>query len=120
MGINDTILTNYYREINSEEKLSIHQLLLDFFQLPQQDSKAASDFLKYCSSQMSEAACDEALRKTKSQHKSKLWHEMRYGRITASKAYESAQCQTMHVSLVQCIMGASSLKDTNVMKRGKK
>ncbi|GBN92347.1 hypothetical protein AVEN_109726-1 [Araneus ventricosus] len=69
---------------------------------------------------MSEAACDEALRKTKSQHKCKLWHELRYGCITASKAYESAQCQTMHGSLVDCILGVSSLKDTNAMKCGKK
>ncbi|GBM89713.1 hypothetical protein AVEN_216825-1 [Araneus ventricosus] len=68
MGIIDTILTKYYREINPEEELSIHQLLLDFFQLQQQDSKTVSVFLQYCSQQMSEAACDEALRKAKSQH----------------------------------------------------
>ncbi|GBN26381.1 hypothetical protein AVEN_64532-1 [Araneus ventricosus] len=68
MGIIDTILTKYYREINPEEELSIHQLLLDFFQLQQKDSKTVSVFLQYCSPQMSEAACDEALRKTKSQH----------------------------------------------------
>ncbi|GBM65845.1 hypothetical protein AVEN_12898-1 [Araneus ventricosus] len=40
--------------------------------------------------------------------------------MDASKAYENAQCQTMHVSLVECILGVSSLNDTNAMKCGKK
>lgn len=119
MGRTNTVLTKYSEEFSAEEKLSIHQLILNFFQL-QQDSRTATDFLRYCSSQMTEAVCDEATKRTVTQDKNKLWHELRYGRITASRAYESSHCHTMHGSLVESILGAKSIKDTHAMKRGKK
>lgn len=117
-GSSTTTLTKYTEEFSEEDKLSIHQLMLNFFE--QVSSTTALDFLQYCSSQMTEAACDEASRKTVLQDKNKLWHELRYGRITASRAYESAHCQTTDGSLVESILGAKSIKDTCAMKRGKK
>ncbi|XP_013184777.2 uncharacterized protein LOC106130474 [Amyelois transitella] len=55
---------------------------------------------------------------TKSQFKSPLWYEMRYARITASKAFEVIRCQTADGSLVASIMGAKA-PDTAAMKRGR-
>ncbi|XP_045493660.1 uncharacterized protein LOC123697005 [Colias croceus] len=55
---------------------------------------------------------------TKSQYKSPLWYEMRYSRITASKAFEASRCQTADGSLVAAVMGAKT-PDTAAMKRGR-
>lgn len=55
---------------------------------------------------------------TRKQNKSSLWYEMRYGRITASKAHEVSVCHTPDGSLVAAIMGAK-IPDTAAMKRGR-
>ncbi|KAI8426144.1 hypothetical protein MSG28_005094 [Choristoneura fumiferana] len=55
---------------------------------------------------------------TRGQNKSSLWYEMRYGRITASKAHEVSVCHTPDGSLVATIMGAK-VPDTAAMKRGR-
>lgn len=44
---------------------------------------------------------------------------MRYGRITASKIHEIANCHTAEGSLVQQILGASKIIETKAMARGK-
>ena len=55
---------------------------------------------------------------TREQSKSSVWYELRYGRITASKAYEVSRCKTVDGSLVAAIMGAKT-PDTVAMKRGR-
>lgn len=60
-------------------------------------------------------AIEEATRK---QNKSSLWYELRYGRITASKAHEVSVCHTSDGSLVASIMGAK-IPDTAAMRRGR-
>lgn len=55
---------------------------------------------------------------TRKQNKSSLWYEMRYGRITASKAHEVSVCHTPDGSLVATVMGAK-IPDTAAMKRGR-
>jgi len=55
---------------------------------------------------------------TRGQNKSSLWYEMRYGRVTASKAHEVSVCHTPDGSLVASIMGAK-IPDTAAMKRGR-
>ncbi|GBP66215.1 TBC1 domain family member 4 [Eumeta japonica] len=56
---------------------------------------------------MAEAVCEEAEQLTKQQSECAIWHELRYGRITASKFYEAAHCKTNNGSLVQQIIGAT-------------
>ncbi|GBP81961.1 hypothetical protein EVAR_62780_1 [Eumeta japonica] len=51
-------------------------------------------------------------------NKSSLSYEMRYGRITASKAHEISVCHTPDGSLVAALMGAK-IPDTAAMKRGR-
>nr|CAH7725263.1 unnamed protein product [Callosobruchus chinensis] len=41
---------------------------------------------------------------TRDQFKNKLWYELRYGRVTASKAYEVSWCQTDDGTLISIIM----------------
>lgn len=56
---------------------------------------------------------------TRSQYKSPLWYELRYARVTASKAFEVTRCQTPDGSLVAALMGAK-MPDTSAMQRGRK
>ncbi|GBP65636.1 Cell division cycle protein 16 homolog [Eumeta japonica] len=54
---------------------------------------------------------------TRHQSSSSLWHELRFGRITASKAYEVKMYKS-DGSLVSLIMGGN-IPETPAMKRGK-
>ncbi|KAL4721614.1 hypothetical protein ACJJTC_011667 [Scirpophaga incertulas] len=56
---------------------------------------------------------------TREQHKSNLWHELRYARITTSKAFDVSRCKTSDGSLIAYIMGART-PDTPAMKRGRR
>ncbi|XP_026481370.1 uncharacterized protein LOC113388183 [Ctenocephalides felis] len=69
---------------------------------------------------MKEAVCQETEELTKQQSECAIWHELRYGRITASKFYEAAHCKTDNGSLVQQIIGAGKVYQTKAMARGKK
>lgn len=45
-----------------------------------------------------------------------LWHELRYRRIAASKAYEAAHCNVLDGALTENILEASYLMNTEAMK----
>lgn len=50
---------------------------------------------------MTKFFCLKIEKLTRNQSDSPLWHEMRYGRITASKIYECSRCLTTEGSLVE-------------------
>ncbi|XP_028177249.1 uncharacterized protein LOC114365027 [Ostrinia furnacalis] len=64
------------------------------------------------------AAISEVEMATRKQNKSSLWYEMRYGRITASRAHEVSVCKTPDGSLIASIMGAK-IPDSAAMRRGR-
>lgn len=117
-GMYDTVLSKHFKSLTDVEMLSVHHLLSNFLQ--DQQGSTAEEFLNYCSSKMSDTVCKSAEIQTVQQSKSALWHELRYARITASKAHEAAHCHTLEGSLVETILGASSLKDSAAMMRGRK
>ncbi|KAJ8912532.1 hypothetical protein NQ315_014476 [Exocentrus adspersus] len=53
-----------------------------------------------------------------SQSEYSLWHELRFGRVTASKLYDAAVCKFSSSALVNQIMGVRKLFQTAAMKRG--
>nr|CAH7755151.1 unnamed protein product [Callosobruchus chinensis] len=55
---------------------------------------------------------------TRDQFKNELWYEIRYGRVTASNAYEVSRCQTDDGTLISIIMGGK-IPDTPAMQRGR-
>lgn len=57
-------------------------------------------------------------KQTRDQSKNNLWYELRYGRVTASKAYEVSRCQTSDGTLISAIMGGK-IPETSAMKRGR-
>ncbi|CAH0546595.1 unnamed protein product [Brassicogethes aeneus] len=96
--------------------ISLHKLLAVFVEMGGED---VEDFLTFAEGTMSDFMCEKIAHETEAQSTSKLWQEMRYGRITASKIHEIAQCHTSNGSLVHQIMGASKIIDTAPMARGR-
>ncbi|CAG9570886.1 unnamed protein product [Danaus chrysippus] len=107
---------NFDLEDRKAYNLSLHQLIFDF---NQNTDLQVAQFLKFAETKMEEAVCEEAERLTKQQSECTIWHELRYGRITASKFYEAAHCKTDNGSLVQQIIGATKVHETSAMTRGK-
>lgn len=66
----------------------------------------------------SDADINNIEEETTEQHKSRLWYELRYGRVTASRAYEFSRCKTSDGTLMAVIMGGK-IPDTTAMKRGR-
>ncbi|XP_018373122.1 PREDICTED: uncharacterized protein LOC108767648 [Trachymyrmex cornetzi] len=99
--------------------LSIHELLQNFYETV---SSSADEFLEYASKVMSEDLCRMAEKCTRSQSDTCTWHELRYGRITASRirVHEAVHCKTLDGSLVQQIIGASKIFESQAMERGKR
>lgn len=96
--------------------LSIHQSMLSFIKTGVTTFEHYKSFLvQHTTSDI----CNEIQTLTKLQHKSDLWHEMWYGRITASKAYAIPHCHTPDGTLVETIFGSYKVPDTRAMKRGR-
>lgn len=96
--------------------LSLHQLLIKFLK---NKGIFANDFIQFATSQIKKELCSKIEMETKQQSDSLLWHELRYGRITASVIHEAAHCNTKNGSLVQRLLGASKKFDSNEMRRGR-
>lgn len=62
----------------------------------------------------------ESRKKTRDQKNDTLWHELRFGRITASNIYEASRCHTAEGSLVHRIIGATKIYDNIHMERGRR
>lgn len=93
--------------------LSLHQLCWRF------NSENNSDrFINKIRPVVTEKNVREAEKLTCQQHKSPAWHELRYARITASRAYDVTRCKTSNGSLIATLMGAK-LPDTVAIKRGR-
>lgn len=116
-SVNDTDnqILRYFKEPTHLEKMSIHYLRSRMSSKPSN----AQEFIKYCEKNMDMSSCDEAALATISQCDCPLWYELRYARITASKAHAAAQCKSIQGTLTESIMGATKLKETEAMKRGR-
>ncbi|XP_046753088.1 uncharacterized protein LOC124416208 [Diprion similis] len=84
------------------------------------DNTEVQSFLSFASNTMTVDQCIRARRETQTQSESKLWNELRYGRITASRIYEMAHCKTKNGSLVEQVIGSSKIRDTEAMERGRR
>lgn len=98
--------------------LSVHQLMFNF--CTETDSLSADNFIKFAKEKMFENLCKEAEKKTKDQKDDILWHELRFGRITASNIYEASRCHTTEGNLVHRIIGAAKIYDNIYMERGRR
>lgn len=106
-----------YHNPQKYSRLSIHYLAINLkkSELPQN----SQNFLKFCKLQMDEKLILDVEKDTRYQCNSMIWQEMRYGRITASKAYEVIRCKTLDGCLVENILGAKIFQ-SSAMSRGLK
>ncbi|XP_023951326.2 uncharacterized protein LOC112055440 [Bicyclus anynana] len=96
---------------DSLQSVSMHQLVLKY------NEQSCDIFLKNVV--LSNDIILDIEKATREQHKNSLWFELRYGRITASRAFEFSRCKKTDGTLIAQIIGAS-IPDTLAMKRGRK
>lgn len=112
-GIKNCELLRYMQNIPKDfDTISMYQLALMY------RDQSCEDFLKKISSSFTTDILIKAEQNTRDQAESNLWHELRFARITASKAYEVSKCQTSDGALVGLIMGGK-MPDTPAIKRGR-
>ncbi|XP_045542722.1 uncharacterized protein LOC106710540 [Papilio machaon] len=92
------------------ERLSMHKLVQKY-----KEKSSDTFFEKVVLTNDDIIKVEEA---TREQHKSSLWYELRYGRVTASQAFEFSRCKTTDGTLISLIMGGK-IPDTWAMKRGR-
>lgn len=100
-----------YRD--SSTILSLHHLMMAY------NEENCDRFLLKIFTEFSNTNIKNAERDTRGQNTSYLWHELRYGRITASKCYEVSRCKTIDGTVVAVILGAK-IPETSAMFRGRK
>ncbi|KAJ8915458.1 hypothetical protein NQ315_003221 [Exocentrus adspersus] len=106
---------NFETQLNEFDSLSIHKLLHQF---KNNGGFTYRNFMQFSTHEMSHEVIKLAESRTRNQSTSSLWHELRYGRITASKIYEAAHCQTVEGALIDSIIGSRKVKQTKAMARG--
>lgn len=89
---------------------SVHQLACNH------KEKHVEDFLGKI--HIAESVIHKVEEFTREQSNSALWFELRYGRITASRAFEVSRCKTSDGTLIALILGGK-IPDTQSMKRGR-
>lgn len=98
---------------DTDTNLSLHYLMMTYND--ENYDRFQSKILK----EFSKTNIKHAERNTRGQNTSYLWHELRYGRITASKCYEVSRCKTTDGNLVAVILGAKT-PETSAIIRGRK
>ncbi|XP_046744287.1 uncharacterized protein LOC124410167 [Diprion similis] len=114
----DCQISRHFINNDSPKVLSLHNIMLQFCSCS--DNTEVQSFLSFASNTMTVDQCIRARRETQTQSESKLWNELRYGRITASRIYEMAHCKTKSGSLVEQVIGSSKIRDTEAMERGRR
>ncbi|KAJ8914230.1 hypothetical protein NQ315_003594 [Exocentrus adspersus] len=102
---------NFETQLNEFESLSIHKLLHQF---KNNGGITSRNFMQFSTHEMSHEKILHEIRAGTSS----LWHELRYGRIPASKIYEAAHCQTVEGMLTDSIIGSRKVKQTKALARG--
>ncbi|XP_039311283.1 uncharacterized protein LOC120359056 [Solenopsis invicta] len=114
----DCQLSRHFVHVKSHTDLSMHSLMLKFYNTS--TCKDADSFLNFASSEIDIESCKKVAKDTIHQSESTLWKEVRYERITASRIYEVSHCKTPQGSLVEQIIGAFKIRDTDAMERGRR
>jgi hypothetical protein len=96
--------------------IGIDGLMQDYSALNQ--AHDAAGFIAFAKGRINPVECISIARNTVLQSKSKVWEKMRYGRVTASKFWEVAHCNTVDGMLVEGMLGGLSFKPTVFTKRG--
>lgn len=102
------------------ENLNIRQIMIKFLNARDGSNKDALSFRNFCKTKMKLDVCQKLVLNTTNQSHNPVWYEMRYLRVTASKAYEVAQCKTTDGSLVKDLFGLTKFKGSVATRRGQR
>lgn len=116
----DAGVIRYSQENMAKVTLYIDHLVLPFLELRGKDEFNVKNFVTFCSQEMTVDRCRKVFNATFEQSSKSEWHYQRFGRITASKLYESSRCGTEDGSLVASLLGARKFKGNLATKRGLK
>ena len=76
-------------------------------------------FASFAADLLTPEKCALVREATTAQSECSLWHSVRFGRVTASKAYAVAHCSAENGTVVASLLGAARVKDTAAMRRGR-
>ena len=76
------------------------------------------EFMNFCKQFLTKESIRSCMIETLEQSGNKIWFELRYGRITASKLYEASNCTTFNGSLVESLLGLVKI-NAQAVERGK-
>jgi hypothetical protein len=111
--IESPILSNY-NDTPLGKKLSMQVLIKNFMETGQE---TFDEFMVYCSTALTAENIEKVKEITINQSKDPAWYHLKYARISASKIFEVARCQTPDGCLVEKLLGSKTLV-TAAMKRG--
>ncbi|XP_063384862.1 uncharacterized protein LOC134670968 [Cydia fagiglandana] len=97
-------------------RFCLFDLMVEF--LEKENNHNFEKYKKFCDTLVKKKK-NKIKKETEGQVHSKQWHSIRQGRITGSKIYEIAQCQTPNGCLVEQLLGGCKAPETKAIKRGK-
>lgn len=110
----------YSPENRMKVTLYIDHLVISFLENNAEAEFTAKNFIAYCSQEMTADRCTKVFEETLEQSSKAEWYYQRFGRITASKLFETSRCNTTDGSLVAVLLGARKFKGNAATKRGSK
>lgn len=117
--ISDVLMMNYSKEkLETLGDLTVFNLAIKC-SIENGTDFTFEQFKTFCEEIMTEEKINEIQKNTVEQASSKLWHNLRRARITASKIYEASRCKTSDGALVKMILGGYKVPETAAIKRGK-
>ncbi|XP_047032568.1 uncharacterized protein LOC124639316 [Helicoverpa zea] len=110
-NVTDCPLLRYHSsyKCSDMESLSMHQLAIKY------KDKCSETFLEAIKQDITKDLINKIQKETIGKNYRELWCELQYGRITASKAYATSECDTCDEDLISSIMGAY-MPDTEAKK----
>lgn len=115
-NLTNSLILKFSQSYKTNSK-NIFDIMLSFVQ--DETVHDFSNFTKYLKKVFDDNIIQDINLKTIEQAESKYWHNIRQGRLTASKLYEAAHCST-DGALVEQILGGYKVPETKAIQRGKK
>lgn len=116
----DAGVIRYSSENRFKITLYIDHLVISFLEHHSEDEFNSQKFISFCSREMTPDRCIQIFQETLDQNTKAEWFYQRFGRITASKLFETSRCTTENGALVAVLLGARKFKGNAATKRGSK
>lgn len=96
------------------QKMSLHYSSIFY----EKNKKDPFEFINFCKQFLTKQNIRSRMIETLEQSDNKIWFELRYERITASKLYEASNCTTFNGLLVESLLGLVKI-NSKLIQKGK-